>query len=48
MRKTALALAACALASCATLPQPDETLDTLAQDYVVLQLAIGEKEEGYI
>ncbi len=39
---------ALALASCATLPQPEETLDTLAQDYVALQLAIGEKEAGYI
>ncbi len=39
---------ALALASCATLPQPEESLDTLAQDYVALQLAIGEKEAGYI
>lgn len=47
-RAAFLAIAASALASCATLPQPDETLDTLAQDYVALQLAIGEKEPGYI
>src|SRR5687767_1305253 len=35
-------LAACALVS------PRDSLDAAARDYVVLQLAIGEKEEGYI
>ena len=48
MRRACLGILALALASCATVPQPDETLDSLAQDYVVLQLAIGEKEDGYI
>ena len=48
MRRAVLSAAALALASCATLPQQGETLDTLAQVYVALQLAIGEKEDGYI
>ena len=48
MRALSAGAAAFALASCATMPQPGETLDTLALDYVVLQLAIGEKEDGYI
>ena len=48
MRALFASAAALALASCATLPQEGETLDTLAEDYVVLQLAIGEKEAGYI
>lgn len=41
--------AAAALAGCATLPAatPD-SLDRIADDYVLLQLAIGEKEDGYI
>jgi hypothetical protein len=30
------------------LAQPADTLDAAARDYVVLQLAIGEKEKGYI
>jgi hypothetical protein len=39
--------AALSLAGCATfLPPERETLDAIARDYVVLQLAIGEKEEG--
>jgi hypothetical protein len=36
------------LASCATIKPPVDSLDAAARDYVVLQLAIGEKEEGYI
>ena len=41
--------AAAALAGCATLPAatPD-SLDRIADDYVLLQLTIGEKEDGYI
>jgi hypothetical protein len=43
------ALAALSLAGCATfLPPERDSLDAIARDYVVLQLAIGEKEEGYI
>ena len=42
------AIAALSLASCATAPRPADSLDSAARDYVVLQLAIGEKEEGYI
>src|SRR5918997_1044528 len=37
------------LASCATVPvAPTAGWDAAARDYVVLQLAIGEKESGYI
>ncbi|QIL03252.1 hypothetical protein G7078_01995 [Sphingomonas sinipercae] len=54
---TALSLGACAqlppaLVAApqppAPLPAPADTLDAAARDYVVLQLAIGEKEAGYI
>lgn len=41
----ALALMA---ASCTTLPAPRDSLDAIARDYALLQLTIGEKEEGYI
>ncbi|HEX8642882.1 MAG TPA: hypothetical protein VF702_03100 [Allosphingosinicella sp.] len=40
------------LAACATAPEgrsdESDSIDAIAQDYVDLQLAIGEKEEGYI
>jgi hypothetical protein len=40
---------ALSLTACATLLSPEQDrLDAIARDYVVLQLAIGEKEEGYI
>ena len=42
------AAAALGLAGCATFLPPADSLDRAARDYVVLQLAIGEKEEGYI
>lgn len=42
------ALAALALAACARSPQPAADLDVIARDYLLLQLTIGEKEEGYI
>lgn len=44
------ALAALTLAACATAPgaAPASGWPAVARDYVVLQLAIGEKEEGYI
>ena len=42
-------VAALLLAACATPPSgPADSLDAAARDYVRLQLAIGEKEEGYI
>jgi hypothetical protein len=42
-------LLALLLAACATTPNaPADSLDRIAEDYVKLQLAIGEKEEGYI
>ncbi len=43
----ALLLAACASLPAAAPPQSDG-LDRIAEDYVKLQLAIGEKEDGYI
>jgi hypothetical protein len=36
------------LAACVGFGRPVDTLDAAARDYVRLQLAIGEKEEGYI
>ena len=36
------------LAACATAAPPADSADAIARDYVRLQLAIGEKEEGYI
>jgi hypothetical protein len=37
------------LGACATFGrEPADTLDLAARDYVALQLAIGEKKEGYI
>lgn len=36
------------LACCTTVPASRDNLSAVARDYVVLQLAIGEKEEGYI
>ncbi|HYJ30902.1 MAG TPA: hypothetical protein VEW25_11240 [Allosphingosinicella sp.] len=42
-------LLALLLAACATTPRASaDSLDRIAEDYVKLQLAIGEKEEGYI
>lgn len=36
------------LGACVTLARPSDSLDAAARDYVQLQLAIGEKEDGYI
>ena len=48
MRLLAL-LGALLLAACATpAASPSDSFDRIAEDYVRLQLAIGEKEEGYI
>jgi hypothetical protein len=41
-------IAAFLLAGCVSAGPPRESLDSIARDYVKLQLAIGEKEEGYI
>jgi hypothetical protein len=41
-------LAAFLLAGCVSAGPARESLDSIARDYVKLQLAIGEKEEGYI
>ncbi len=46
IRPILAALAAFALSSCTS--QPAEDLDMIARDYLLLQLTIGEKEEGYI
>lgn len=49
MRKGLSVLAALALGACATGPGGQlDTLDSIADDYLLLQLTIGEKEEGYI
>lgn len=42
------ALSALALSACATTPAATDSLDAIAKDYVLLQLTIGEKEDGYI
>jgi hypothetical protein len=41
-------LAALLLGACVSAGPARESLDSIARDYVKLQLAIGEKEEGYI
>ena len=43
-----VALGALALSACATVPAKTDSLDSIAKDYVLLQLTIGEKEDGYI
>lgn len=49
MRKGLSVLAALTLGACATGPGGQaDTLDAIADDYLLLQLTIGEKEEGYI
>jgi len=49
IRSAFLAAATLALTSCATVPgiQPP-ALDVLARDYLAIQLAIGEKDPGYV
>ena len=41
-------LAALLLAACVSVDGAQDSLDSIASDYVKLQLAVGEKEEGYI
>ncbi len=48
MRLLFAASAAVALTACATTPQAPPTLDALARDYLAVQLAIGEKDPGYV
>ncbi|KLE36129.1 hypothetical protein AAW00_05445 [Aurantiacibacter luteus] len=49
MRPAALAIAALALGSCSTMPEmPHNSLDALARQYLAVQLAIGEKDPGYV
>lgn len=43
-----LIISATALAACASVVPTRDSLDAAARDYVRLQLAIGQKEEGYI
>ena len=47
MRKTLSLILGTILASCTTLP-PAPGLDALARDYLAVQLAIGEKDPGYV
>ncbi|WP_340588037.1 hypothetical protein [Erythrobacter alti] len=48
-RFTIPAAAALALSSCSTMPNvPPPSLDELARQYLALQLAIGEKDPGYV
>ncbi len=47
MKRLAI-LVALLLAACVSAGPARESLDSIARDYVKLQLAIGEKEEGYI
>jgi len=48
MKLLALFLPLLLLAGCVSAEAPGESLDSIARDYVKLQLAVGEKEEGYI
>ncbi len=48
IRLLVAALAACALASCTTPYREPPSIDRLARDYLSVQLAIGEKEPGYV
>ncbi len=47
-QRLATAMLAVSLAACVRVAAPADTLDAAARDYVRLQLAIGQKEEGYI
>lgn len=48
MRLLFAASGAVVLTACATTPQAPPTLDALAHDYLAVQLAIGEKDPGYV
>ena len=48
MKLLALLLSLLLLAGCISAGAPSDSLDSIAREYVKLQLAVGEKEEGYI
>lgn len=48
MKNLLLAPVALALASCSTMNVPPPALDELARQYLAVQLAIGEKDPGYV
>lgn len=48
MRALRPLIAVLAVTACTTLPDTVDSLDAIAKDYVLLQLTIGEKEDGYI
>ena len=48
MNRLALACVLLVLAGCRDQAGPQDSLDAIARDYVLLSLTIGEKEEGYI
>ena len=48
IRTVVAAMAAFALAACSQAPESKSELDAIARDYLLLQLTIGEKEDGYI
>ena len=48
IRSVILATAALGLASCSTMNVPAPALDELARQYLAVQLAIGEKDPGYV
>lgn len=48
MKRLIAGLIAMTLGGCATVPGPRDSLGAIADEYVLLQLTIGEKEAGYI
>ncbi|HET9354459.1 MAG TPA: hypothetical protein VFO32_10730, partial [Sphingomicrobium sp.] len=48
MNRLALACVLLVLAGCRDQAGPQDSLDAIARDYVLLSLTIGEKEAGYI
>jgi hypothetical protein len=48
MKNLLALITALLLAACATVPAEPDSIGAIAEDYVRLQLVIGEKEEGYV
>lgn len=48
IRYMLFALLLCVSTACNRAPESSDSLDSIARDYVLLSLTIGEKEEGYI
>lgn len=48
LRALSVGAVALGLSACATTQGPPPTLDSLARDYLAVQLAIGEKDPGYV